>query len=769
MPRTERIDETNENTIKEKLEYIGLDLKDIPDFLTEVQNLNYRAIKNYDEKQYKKYKFVNVNDIIILLSPTNRMDSVKDKYENARPLCCYLDQESEENFERYTTFMKMLKKVKISEIEAVEEEQEKLAKKIPFKVKYNGNYLWQIYYSESTEQYFMLVPTEDKDYSTFFYLLKKQLEGNDNDKIFVPISYGEYSGQILKKSMIKDVENYLWLFTKDYPSIFEVIDEKENLSLQIVGETQIFENVKTLYKLKFDSSKEAIRFYKLIKVLFILQTELHEYFNFTTNIDNNGKIEFYYNNAMIEYNNLLDFIEEQYIKSISLKNEIEDNKNELNNKLVRLKDEAVKLEQEYLEKEKQISTFLECKKTFFGKMKYFFKVGKKKKKGNIYNDEIDLDDDYFEDTEKTYKKFDLGGKTYTLDELVKSYKELAKAENEQKNTIMDINALKLKNKNLKKKIENATMYIDEINEHKKSIFEFWKYSNKDAVAALDEGEKEELNINKIEKVFDFEDEFEKFGENIDKEQRRKFTDMELDSVFVANTNILGLMNRMYKKEAENREFSEKLKWLKAEKESDKNLSSDDNDEDIDIFGKLSDDITKERSIGNKTHREIPRNIYQILDIRKECRGIEFKRTMEQVVKNTIKAIKKNELDEDTYVYKASMFETDFNDIEKLSVDLEKEVEDFFNKDRTTSKMYLYKIKLPKGTNYAAFSNIIYYDNKNMTLPIGMNFSTNILVNFKKMRLLSEKERYLKKAELENENDDFSRIIVKDIVIKELSF
>ena len=33
---------------------------------------------------------------------------------------------------------------------------------------------------------------------------------------------------------------------------------------------------------------------------------------------------------------------------------------------------------EYLEKQKQISTFLECKKTFFGKVKYFFNGRKKK-------------------------------------------------------------------------------------------------------------------------------------------------------------------------------------------------------------------------------------------------------------------------------------------------------------------------------------------------------------------------------------------------------
>ena len=37
---------------------------------------------------------------------------------------------------------------------------------------------------------------------------------------------------------------------------------------------------------------------------------------------------------------------------------------------------------EYLAKEKQITTFLQCKKSFFGKFKYFFKYGKNKNKKN---------------------------------------------------------------------------------------------------------------------------------------------------------------------------------------------------------------------------------------------------------------------------------------------------------------------------------------------------------------------------------------------------
>ena len=75
---------------------------------------------------------------------------------------------------------------------------------------------------------------------------------------------------------------------------------------------------------------------------------------------------------------------------------------------------------------------------------------------------------------------------YTIEELIEFAKSYYKKETEMKNKLMDINALKLKNKNLNTKINNATMYIQEIDSHKRSIFEFWKYSNKDEVSALAE-------------------------------------------------------------------------------------------------------------------------------------------------------------------------------------------------------------------------------------------------------------------------------------------
>ena len=269
--------------ISEKIEYLGLDLDEIPEKLKKFEPLEYRAPKLYDEKQYRQYKYISIKDIQILLSPTNRLDDINEKYKKARPLYEYLDKENEENILKYTTFLNMLKNMNIEEIE---KEQANLNKKIPFKVKFQGNYLWQIYYSENTDKYFMIVPTEDTNYSTFFYLLKKQLEGKKDGKIFVPISNIRYSNKYLKLSEFEDIENYLWLFTKDWPLVYEVYNQKNQLSIQIIGETNVYEKIKTIYKIKLKTKIEANEFYKLTKALFILQPN---FFNFDTNINDERK------------------------------------------------------------------------------------------------------------------------------------------------------------------------------------------------------------------------------------------------------------------------------------------------------------------------------------------------------------------------------------------------------------------------------------------------------------------------------------------------
>ena len=761
----------NNDTIKEKLEYLGLDLEKIPKSIKQYKPLEFRIPKFYDEEQYKQYRYVNIKDIEILLSPTNRMDEIEDKYKKASPLADYLDSKSEENILKHTTFLKMLNDFSIEEVKKIEQEQEKLSKKIPFKVKYQNNYLWQIYYSQNSDKYFMIVPTEDSDYSSFFYLLKKKLEKKRTGKIFVPIRNVEYTSEFLRKSEFEDIENYLWLFTKDWPLIYEVYDKSDDLSLYIVGETEVYQKIKSLYRVKLETKEETVEFYKLLKVMFILQTELPHYFNFRTNIGKNGEIEFYLEDKKLQYENISEWLNNEFEKGQDKLEEAEDLIKNGNERLKELKTEIAMQEIEYLSKEKQISTFLECKKTFFGKFKYYFKYSKKKNKNKIRKEDeqnlenVEVEDVNNDDMEELPKKRRRIKKdNYNLEELTQLYKIINEKETELKNIVMDINSLKLKSKNMQKKIENASLYIAEIDSHKKSIFEFWKYSNKDEMSSLPEGEEEEVNIvRKITKTFDYEQDFENFGNTMDKLQRENLSKDETDSVYILTTNLLPIINKIKINDFQPKDIDNTLKELKKEAIEERDLTEK---EEFDIFGGIVQDSTKVSKIKNKKHRELPKDRFSILEVNKNTKQISFKLALENVISNVKTALTKVEIPEDISVYKIIV--DDKIDDRKINVfDINPENEISSNIRNENNKFNFYKINLKEGTNAIGFTNCIFYDNQNKTLPVGQDLSTKILVDISKLELKLKEKKTFKIVEFENKNDDFSKIEIKTINVFEM--
>ena len=749
-------------TMQEKLEYIGLDMRTIPDFVKNYRPIKFTIPRYDDETQYKQYRYISIKDIQILLSPTNRLDPIEDKYRKATPLINYLDSESEENFLRHTTFLNMLRQVRIKDIEKVSEEQAELNKKIPLRVKFRGNYLWQIYYSEITNQYFMLVPTEDTDYSTFFYLLKRQLEMRKNGKIFVPVRNSEYSSEFLNKTEFSDIENYIWLFTKVWPLIYEVYDKEDRLSIHIMGETDVYGKIRSPYKIELRSQAEAKQFYKLLKAMFILQTELPHYFEFTTNIDEKGRIEFYREDVKVEYANIANWINEAYCDGEEQEKSTTEKLFSSKEKLENLKIEIKQQEIEYLAKEKQISTFLECKKTFFGKFKYYFKYSGKGNKNNqnIKNISKNTNKKTADRPIITKRK---KKESYTIEDLVDLYRNIERKENELKNVILDINSLKLKNKNMKKKLENATAFIREIDSHKKSIFEFWKYSNKDEVASLPEGEAEEVNvIKKITKVFDYEEDIEEFGKTMDEIQRKALTKDETDGVYIATTNALEILNKVNNNTITLREIENSLREIKKQAMEEKALTDE---EEFDIFGGIVQDNTKISKINNKKHRESPKNKYDILEINRNTNQIGYKLCLKKVIEDIKTALTKVTIPEDLSVYKAiAGDEINFQEINLFNINPEKEIKQVLRSYE--SDINFYKINLKEGTNAVSCTNIVYYDNQNRTLPVGQDLSTNILMDTSKMHLKVQKKSIFKIAEYENERDDFSSMSIKTIHIFE---
>lgn len=722
---------TKENQMEEKLKYIGLDLENIPTFFEENQKMEYRPVKTVAENQYKVYRYIPISKINILLTPMNRLNTLKEKYASASNIMEYLKPKTEEDIIKHTTFLKMLNSINIEEIEKIEEEQKNLNKQIPFKVKYSENYLWQIYYSEQTDTYFMLVPTEDLEYASFFYLLKKQIEYIKNKKeemIFVPIAQEEYSGEYLKVSEISDLEKYVWQLTKHWPNIYEVQDKKGQKSIQVVGITTLYENIKTDYKVVLKTKEETQEFYQLLKALFILETSLPYHYNFVPQINAKAELEFLYQDKKVDYEKLITLLKGQYEKAQMQirQNQIEESR--LEKQLQKLKEKSVKQEHEYRIKEKEIATYLEYRKTFLGKVRYFFRSKKmKKQEKNKVNIEKKIQTK--EDVLKNGKeKLEFVKKEYyTIEDIVTIYKALDAILAKVTNLKLDSKALENKIQNMGTKIKNAKLYIDEIDKHEKSIFEFWKFANKDESLMLTQGAKDSINQNpKLEKVFDYENDFEDVLMQMDRKQRSNQDRKDTESIFVATTNVLEAINNI----EDDIKLQESLNNLKKELLKTKTYS------DVDLFGNVAE--VKIQVLGNKKHRENKKDIFRILEITKNTTLQEYKKKLLEIRK----VINKNM--EDMYsiisipVYKAQLQE-DQSDLQIFELLPEKEIQRL----EREKEINLYKINLKEEKSPVLyFTNSIFYYNENKTLPLGMNIETKCLIDKNKyIGELKEKQEF----------------------------
>ncbi len=712
--------------IKEKLNILGLDLENLPEFLTETKPIIFNPSRLNNDKELKVYKYVPIKDIEIYCTTAHRDDSIKEKYSKSMPLGRFIE-ESEHDSEKSAELLNLFERISDVSIKRVALEQSKMAEKIPFTVHFPKNQLWQIYYSADTDRYFMLVSVKEDTFDELYYLLKKKIEAEKNNKderIFVPISYVNYSEKFLSNKEINDIENYLWVFTKNWSLTYEVYDLDDKLTIQIVGETPIYDSLKTMYKIILRSKEEAEEFYKLIKALFILQTELGSRYSFTTQINENNGIEFFYEGKKISYGDLPEFIKEKYIETEGEIKKFNQKSFKLENKLKELKIELKKEEAEYFIKQKEISTYLECKKTFFGKVKYFF--SKKKNKPKEETEVIEEKEEVKEP--KPIQGYTDDKKYHTIDDLVTVQALYEKSERYVKDLTQDIKAMKLRIVNTKKKIENATLYIQEIDQHKKSLFDFWKFANKDELLELDTGDEiYEGDVQKIKKKFDFEYDFEDFGIAYDKLERTKFSKQELDSIYVASTNVLPIINMLKNGDMDKDVLEEQLRSLKSEyfTSSNSTLSSK---VDFDIFGSMKDDPTQVKYLNNKSHRENEKDKFQILNINKKIDIFDFTEKLQLITSSLNEAMHKIKFDYDMPIYKVAsinekLHKTDFN---VLNINAEREIESYDNKFETAVK--LFKLNFKEGYPAVFLTNATYYDNANNTLPNGMDVTSKVIID-----------------------------------------
>ena len=194
-----------------------------------------------------------------------------------------------------------------------------------------------------------------------------------------------------------------------------------------------------------------------------------------------GGLEFLSGSKIIDYDSLSKFIKEEFLKNKLSSEELNEKIVELNSRLDELKLIEKNKEEEYNMRQRQIAIYLECKKSFFGRIRYYFR--KKKDIKESKEDEKKVQKVEEEDVDKEQLIYETK-EYYTIENLIDITKILDRIENQIKNVTLDISALERSVDRLTRKNQNAKNYIDTIEEHKKSIFEFWSFVNKDNVLRI---------------------------------------------------------------------------------------------------------------------------------------------------------------------------------------------------------------------------------------------------------------------------------------------
>ena len=722
---------TNEEIkkIDEKIEYIGLDLKKIPVFLKKNKMTECNLEKEYRDTTYKVYRYIDVNDIQIFITSENDMANIQKKCKSARPLGDFNDEELKQ------AFMSMVENMNVENFMELENEQNKFDISYPYSISYKNALKWRVFYSANSKKYFMLVSSNEKDNEAMFLLLKKQIQSNKEKvaiKIYIPIANEGYSQNFLSNSQITDIENNLWFFTKKWPSVYEVVDIYGNRSMHIIGKNTVYENVESFYKIFIKDKKEAIEKYELLKELFLIESNLKDEYHFNIKIDEKGLFQIFLDDQELSLDNMNEFLNKQSEEKIKKTQELIDNIENIEIELGEKKEELEKKNEEYNFKQKQIVTFLQCKKTFLGRFKYFFKSNKKNKRINrlpqVQKVEVIADDVIKEiyESKDFYYIEDLLAICNILSKYIKNFDT---KKQELKVTIEKIEILK-------QKIKNADLFISEIESHKHSIFEFWKFTNKDVPNELTEAEKNHVpEEEKKEKEFVFMQDIEKLENQMDNIQIDKLSKNEMDAIFVAK-DYINIINVLCKKELEQDDENYINKILEEEKEnyvrekSNKNIIYYDAKQNVNVH------IKEEK-------QDVRKDKYEILNYDSNMNTQNFKEEIIKTKKILEKAYNKISIPYNIPVYSV-LKNNQMHEWSLTNLDLQEEI-----KNEKATNVDIIKYNVPKGSSALFYTNHVMYCN-NENNKCEKIKEKNALLNINEFEL-SLKGKHKERISIQNNN------------------
>lgn len=149
-----------------------------------------------------------------------------------------------------------------------------------------------------------------------------------------------------------------------------------------------------------------------------------------------------------------------------------------------------------------------------------------------------------------------------------------------------------------------------------------------------------------------------------------------------------------------------------------------------MFGGMTEDNTKIKMLGNKKHRETEKDKLKILDITKNLSLQEYKTKLQEILNDIECSIKDIKDLIGIPVYIAINKKQELKGLQVCDLN----IQNVINQYEDDTEIILYKINLKENTKVIYFSNSIYYDNYNKTLPLGMNITSKCLLDFDMYKL-----------------------------------
>ncbi len=177
-----------------------------------------------------------------------------------------------------------------------------------------------------------------------------------------------------------------------------------------------------------------------------------------------------------------------------------------------------------------------------------------------------------------------------------------------------------------------------------------------------------------------------------------------------------------------------------------------------FFGGIADDQTKIKILNNQKHREVEKDKYNVLNIMPQTELSVYIDNLRNCLNLVKEAFCKITAVQQMSLYLVTNIEIELENLQILHLNQIKAIEEKENK----KEVYLYKINWKENMQILYYSNIIFFDNFNKTLPVGMEVSDEVLVNLSDYIFEETGRKTFKMSKLQ---DEFSYKIIKVNVIE----